>query len=129
MSNILENLLAEINPKEQAKTDKRMLLAVLIKEGLQVKGWNNIQLANALHKKASVITKWLSGTHNFTSDTLFDIEEVLGINLIHTNKKPQVNTIIAFYSSAISKARIPADSYYNHHAGLKNNTSYTTQLN
>ena len=33
---------------------------------------------------ANEISKWLSGTHNFSSDALFDIEEILGIEVITT---------------------------------------------
>ncbi|MBK9509856.1 MAG: hypothetical protein IPO04_10505 [Cytophagaceae bacterium] len=38
-------------------------------------------------KNQSIITKWLSGTHNFTSDTLFDIQEAWGINLFNLEKQ------------------------------------------
>ena len=31
----------------------------------------------------SLVTKWLSGTHNFTVDTLIELEHVLEIDLFH----------------------------------------------
>ena len=80
-SDTLSKILAEITPREQKRTDNRMLLAAKIKDGMNAKGWRNKQLAEALEQNPSVITKWLSGTHNFTSDTLRDIEEILGITL------------------------------------------------
>ncbi len=33
-------------------------------------------------KEASVISKWLSGTHNFTTDTLSDISDCLGVSMV-----------------------------------------------
>jgi ribosome-binding protein aMBF1 (putative translation factor) len=33
-------------------------------------------------KKPSDITRWLSGTHNFTTETLWEIERVLQIQLL-----------------------------------------------
>ena len=91
-SDILSEIFAEITPREQRRTDNRMLLAAKIKDGMNAKGWRNKELAEALEQNPSVITKWLSGTHNFTSDTLSDIEEVLGISLlnIQSKKEPQI---------------------------------------
>ena len=90
---ILGEVLAEITPQEQKRTDNRMLLAAKIKDGMNAKGWKNKHLAEALNQQPSVITKWLSGTHNFTSDTLSDIEDVLGIKLlaVQEEKIAQVN--------------------------------------
>ncbi|MCF8334844.1 MAG: hypothetical protein K9I47_11895, partial [Bacteroidales bacterium] len=65
-NNALNELLNEITPKEQRRMDKRMQLAMKIDEARQAKRWNRQDLANALGKQKSVITKWLSGTHSFT---------------------------------------------------------------
>lgn len=91
--NILEDILNEITPQEQKRTDNRMLLAAKIKDGMDAKGWKNKHLAKALNQQPSVITKWLSGTHNFTSDTLSDIEDVLEIKLlaVEEEKIAQIN--------------------------------------
>lgn len=58
-----------------------MLLAVRIDEALKSKGWSKKQLADAMHKNPSEVTKWLSGTHNFTLETLYLIESYLGVTL------------------------------------------------
>jgi ribosome-binding protein aMBF1 (putative translation factor) len=91
-SEILSEIFDEISPQEQKRTDNRMLLAAKIKDGMNAKGWRKTHLAEVLGKKNSVITKWLSGTHNFTSDTLSDIQDVLGIKLLAVDEKkePQV---------------------------------------
>ena len=57
------------------------LKAVLIDEALKAKGWNKKQLAEVMHKNPSEVTKWLSGTHNFTLETLYLIELHLGVKL------------------------------------------------
>ena len=80
----LENLLEEITPEQQARTDNKMMLAASIADAMEAKGWNNIQLMEALGKKdPSEITRWLSGTHNFTADTLSDIGRVLNRNFFN----------------------------------------------
>lgn len=92
-SNILDDILSEINPVEQEKTDKRMMLAARIDKARKAKHWTKKQLAEALGKQPSEITKWLSGTHNFTSDTLFDLERVLGATFIQLAERKQPKVV------------------------------------
>ena len=84
-SDLLSDLLSEISPQEQEKTDKRMLLALKIADAMKIKGLKKIDLAKKMDKQPSVITKWLSGTHNFEIDTLFELEYHLAINLVNVN--------------------------------------------
>ena len=88
---ILENLLAEITPEEQARTDRKMRIAAIIADALTAKNFGKKQFAEKLGRKPSEVTKWLSGTHNFTIDTLTDIEQVLGIKLLSDKRKVQVS--------------------------------------
>src|SRR6202012_3722617 len=78
---VLDSLLAGINPAESAKTEERMALAARIDDLLQERGYSKKNFAQMLGKEPSVITKWLSGTHNFTTDTLSDICRVLNVRL------------------------------------------------
>lgn len=82
-SPLLEKLVNSITPEEQARTDARMKLSAKIYRALQQKGWTQTQLATALNKQVSVVSKWLSGTHNFTIDTLTDIEGILHVHLLN----------------------------------------------
>lgn len=84
----LDELLNEITPQEQAKIDAKMMLAARIDKAMKVKGWKKKDLMQAMGQKhQSVITKWLSGTHNFTMDTLVELEGVLDILLIAKSEK------------------------------------------
>jgi len=84
---ILEELLNEITPRERKRTENRMRLAAKIADAIEAK-WGSGgkgKLAEALgHKSQSIVTKWLSGTNNFTTDVLSDIQDVLGIKLLNT---------------------------------------------
>ena len=66
-----------------------MRLAAKIYAGLKARGWKSLDLARALNVKSpSLVSKWLSGTHNFTADTLIDIQRVLNIQLLDVESLP-----------------------------------------
>ena len=106
-SGLLSELLDGISEREQAKTDKRMLLAARIEDAIKAKGWKKIDFAREMDKRPSEITKWLSGTHNFNSDTLFDIEEVLGIKLVAIDNKP-IEQVTKFHLSVSERIENPS---------------------
>lgn len=82
--NVIDQLLDTITPIEQAKTDAKMLLAAKIADAIKDKGWKNKDLLKALNKdNPSIITKWLSGTHNFTVETLVELENALDVKLLN----------------------------------------------
>ena len=81
-SPLLKKLLANRNEAETNRTRNRMILSARIDDLLKTKGWKKKDLAEKLGKKPSVITKWLSGTHNFTLDTLSDLETVFGKKIL-----------------------------------------------
>lgn len=80
-SPIIANVLAKRNMANYEKTRRNMLLAARIDDALKLKGFSKKQLADLMEKRPSEITKWLSGTHNFTLETLYRIETYLGVTL------------------------------------------------
>lgn len=109
----LAALLTEITPQEQSRMDKRMLLAVKIDDAIKAKGWSNKRFAEEIGQQPSVISKWLSGTHNFTLDTLSDIEEKLGIELIALTERVWKVTKVVEYRTVATGA-IPLSGGYFH---------------
>lgn len=72
-------------PEEtQRFVDKSIEIGEEIISVLHRKGLNQKDLANMLNKSEPEISRWLSGTHNFTLKTLAKIEAVLGEDLIIT---------------------------------------------
>ena len=78
----LEELRNETSPQMSQQISKRMKLAAQIDDILMSKGLTNQEFAFMMGKKPSEITRWLSGTHNFTTETLWEIERVLNIQLL-----------------------------------------------
>lgn len=61
---------------------KKAKLAKLLREKVKQKFHSRVNFAKALNKKPSEITRFLKGDHNLKIETLFKIEEVLGVELI-----------------------------------------------
>ena len=78
----LEELRNDTSPQMSHQITKRMKLAAQIDDALMSRGLTNQEFAFMMGKKPSEITRWLSGTHNFTTETLWEIERVLQIQLL-----------------------------------------------
>jgi ribosome-binding protein aMBF1 (putative translation factor) len=85
-SSILDEFIALENPELTAVLETKMRLAAKIFEAMQAKSLNKSALAEKLNVSPSLITKWLSGQHNFTVDTLVKIERILHIELLSAEK-------------------------------------------
>ncbi len=67
---------------------------ILLKQGKEQK-----DLATALGKSESEISKWMTGTHNFTTKTLAKIAAALGERVIQVTKEKQTEKISDIYFS------------------------------
>ncbi len=69
-SDLIGNILSNIPKVDTQIVSVKMGLAANLEDMLNDRKISKKQLAEALNKRPSEITKWLSGTHNFTIDTL-----------------------------------------------------------
>lgn len=92
-SSKLKELLNEITPLEMEQTKTKMQLATRIEDCMRNKGWNKSQFAEQVGKNPSEITKWLSGTQNFTIDVLTEIAHTLDVEITLLLGKPQVQVV------------------------------------
>jgi len=102
-SNIINDIFDSIDPVEQAKVDAKMLIAAKIADAMKEKGWRKTDLLKAVNKEnPSIITKWLSGTHNFTIDTLIELGLALDIDLLNYSEPKE--QIVIYFASVSQKA-------------------------
>lgn len=66
----LEEILGPIPTDIQSEADLSFAISDRIEELMKAKGFSKKQFADALGRRPSEITKWLSGQHNFTISTL-----------------------------------------------------------
>lgn len=97
----MKNLRARVNPKSLSKTKKQMLLAAKIADAMEERGIKKVKLAEMLDKEPSVITRWLSGTHNFTVEILSEIEDALGISLLNVETKQTIMSVGSFHVTVV----------------------------
>lgn len=74
------------NPLERELEDKKKELGKRIEQGIKSAGLQKQTLAKILKKSPSEVSKWTSGKHNFTIETLMQLEMVLNIKLINYNR-------------------------------------------
>jgi transcriptional regulator with XRE-family HTH domain len=106
----IDSILSNLDPKLEKQVEFRMKLAAKIDCTRKKLGWSKKLLAEKLSKRPSEISKWLSGTHNFTSDTLFEIQYIMGVELINIDDKPKSQSI-HFSIEVTQKEAISAFSY------------------
>lgn len=88
--NLLKNLLQEMQEIERIRIETKFNLANNIEALLKNKGISKSEFAAKMGKSPSEISKWLSGKHNFTIDTLMEIAHALRTDLVELLKfKPE----------------------------------------
>ena len=81
-NNLFRQCLAAIPAEQKAEFELSYGIAERISEILKSKGLTQKEFAGQLNKRESEISKWLTGRHNFTMQTIAKIETALGCKLI-----------------------------------------------
>ena len=75
---IIDSRRAKVSAEVRGRVDLSFLIVDRIHAVLEQRGLRQKYLASMLDKKESEISKWMRGTHNFTIDTIVQIEKALG---------------------------------------------------
>lgn len=81
-SSVLDARRASVAPEVRRRVDLSFRIVDRIHEILQQRGLRQKDLANLLEKSESEISRWMRGTHNFTIETIAQIERVLGQHIL-----------------------------------------------
>lgn len=104
----LDIVLERLSSLELAKIETKMEIAARIEDEMIRRGWSKGDLMNAVGKNSpSIITSWLSGTHNFTIDTLVELEHALDISLVNTLSSNEVVKVATYNLVVNIKADVP----------------------
>lgn len=76
-NSILEARRKKVSPVVRQRVNLSFQIVDRIHDILTAKGFKQKDLAKMLGKSEAEISKWMRGTHNFTLDTILNIEEAL----------------------------------------------------
>ena len=82
-NNLFRQCLAAIPEEQKKEFELSFGIAERISEVLKSKNLTQKDFANKMHKRESEISKWMTGRHNFTMQTITKIETALGCKLIN----------------------------------------------
>ena len=80
---LFRDCLTTVPPEQKAEFDLSFGIAERLSEILMEKNLTQKDLAHLLNKRESEISKWLTGRHNFTTQTIARIQNALGCDLIN----------------------------------------------
>ena len=83
---LFDELIARIHQDTMRHHNLLISTGCRIEEILKRKGWSQADLAKAMGKKESEISRWMGGGHNFTLETIAKIETILGEEIISVKK-------------------------------------------
>jgi len=92
-SPVIGELLHEITSVEKEQCNTKMMLAARLDDILTERNLGKSEFAKKVNKNPSEITKWLSGTHNFTVDILTEIAMALNLTLSDFFAPKQVQVV------------------------------------
>ena len=103
----LTKIMSSITEEEKRRTRDRTLIAVKIADALEAKKLSQKAFAKLMRKSESEISEWLSGDRNFTVDTLSDISDCLGIQLLPNSdmRTKRISTVATLRK--VKKTRSP----------------------
>lgn len=123
-SRIVSDLLSEITPVEKMQTSTKMTLAARLDDLITSRGWGKSEFAEKVNKNPSEITKWLSGTQNFTIDTLSEIAVALGMSVAELFAPKRVQ-VVNKVNIVVKVERVqPGVRYYTPVGGLALGTEH-----
>jgi transcriptional regulator with XRE-family HTH domain len=111
-SRIISELLNEITPVEKMQASTKMTLAARIDDLLLKRGYGKSEFAEKMNKNPSEITKWLSGTQNFTIDTLSEIAVALEISITELFIPKQIQVLNEVHFVLSLQNAQPAVQYF-----------------
>jgi transcriptional regulator with XRE-family HTH domain len=71
------------DPEIERYIEKNLAITEKVRLALEQKGWKSQDLAKAMAKSPSEVSKWLTGMHNLTLKSITKMEIALGVDLIN----------------------------------------------
>lgn len=87
IQNIAERIRQRIKPENRQFVSKNLAITEQIHFLLMERGWSQKEFANQPGKHESEVSRWLSGLHNLTLESIVKMEVVLEKEIIVTSRE------------------------------------------
>lgn len=101
---LFEQCLANLDQEVRAEVRLNMDIANRIYDILQSKKMTQREFAALMGKRESEISRWLTGSHGFTTTTLAKIATVLGEPIVQVKSEPEMKYVYVEIPTFISPA-------------------------
>jgi len=112
---LFDKCVANVAPEVMEEVSLNVDIANRISDLLKKKRMTQREFAALMEKRESEISRWLTGSHGFTTTTIAKISAVLGEPIVEVKKKSEVKYVFVPAHSFIT----PSESYdgaYNNQA-------------
>ena len=123
---VVERIKNRIRPEQRIFIKKNLNISHQVTTYLEQHGWTQKEFAKRLGKEPSEVSKWLSGLHNITLQSISKMEAVLGDDVILTPleacdkyKKIQYEYIVLKVYAHPNEDSTESDIHYSEHATLE----------
>jgi transcriptional regulator with XRE-family HTH domain len=129
-SKVTQRILDRTSPETKAFVRLNAEITVRINQLLREKGISQKDLAEALDKKPSEISKWLKGEHNFTLKSIAKLQAELGEEIICVPKQIVFTDTRGHRTTMIvqrnAKPQIADGSFASYKVNSKNDISHAS---
>ena len=80
--NLMQELITKVSPEDKKTADYTFAMSDRLDAIMKEKGISQRELARMTGKRPSEVTRWLSGTHNFTLATIAKLSVALGHDFV-----------------------------------------------
>ena len=104
---LFEQCLASVSPEVREEVRLNIDIANRIYDLLKARKMTQREFATLMGKRESEISRWLTGTHGFTTTTLAKISAILGEPIVEVHRRPSTGYVFL----AISPYYVPSTNH------------------
>lgn len=108
---LFEKCLSNVAPEVREEVRLNMDIANRIYDILQAKNMTQREFAALMGKRESEISRWLTGSHGFTTATLAKIATVLGEPIVQIKREPETKYVFIPMGEFVSRTEAVDGSY------------------
>lgn len=110
---LFEQCLADVAPETREEVRLNMDIANRISDLLKARKMTQRDFAALMGKRESEISRWLTGSHGFTTTTLAKIAAVLGEPVVEVKREPRDRFVFIPVNAFVTPSEVPDGIYSN----------------